>query len=194
MNVYSIDNNEKNEVFNLTQRWSNEEGVEVKVQFAHDERHLIVNFEIFENEFRAKTTFHNDSVYEDSCVECFLQNINDNKYINFEFSASSFILAGYGENRYGRIQFDPKKIDKISREVIIYNKEENNVHWKEIIKIDLFDWNLVNGSTLINQKIKGNFNKCGHKLSVPNFFSLFKINTPKPDFHQSESFKELTFL
>jgi len=194
MNVYNIEENKKNEILNLTQNWSNEEGVEVKIQLAHDDKNLIVNFEVFENELRKETTFHNDRVYEDSCVECFLQNINDDKYINFEFSASSYILAGYGKDRYQRTLFPPKKIDTIDREVIIYSSEINKVHWREIIKIDLFQWGLIEESSLTNKKIKGNFNKCGHKLEIPNFFSLFKIDTPNPDFHQSSSFKELIFL
>ncbi len=194
MNVFNIEENEKNNILNLKQNWSNEEGVEVRIKLAHDNKNLIVDFEVFENEIRKETTFHNDRVYEDSCVECFLQNINDDNYINFEFSASSYILVGYGKDRHNRSNFSPEEIDTINRKVIIYSEEINNVHWREIIKIDLSRWNLVEGSSLKGKKIKGNFNKCGHKLDVPNFFSLFKIDTLEPDFHQSGSFEELLFL
>ncbi|MGD1822769.1 MAG: carbohydrate-binding family 9-like protein [Pleomorphochaeta sp.] len=194
MKIYNQNNKREIKELKLEQRWSKEDGVLVNLKLSHDDKHLIATFDIFENEIRKDATSHNDKVYEDSCVECFLQNINSKNYINFEFSVSSFILAGYGKDRYERKLFDPNLIETIFKDVKIYSEEINNAHWGIVIYIDLYKWGLVDEKKLTNQKIKANFNECGHKLKSTHYFSLFEIDSEVPNFHISDSFKELFFV
>ncbi len=38
-----------------------------------------------------------------------------------------------------------------------------------------------------------NVYKCGDALKTPHFVSLYPIETPSPDFHRPEFFRELSF-
>ncbi len=194
MKIYKEKSNDLNKTYTLKQQWGDEENINVCLNLTHDDNNLIINFDVFENELRRETSSNNSKVYEDSCVEIFLQNINSKKYLNFEISASSYMLIGKGENRNNRKKFDNNIIDTIKRKVIIYCDKKNNVHWSLKIYLDLYKWDLVEKKDISKQKIKANFYKCGDKLKTPHYLTLFNVDTKEPNFHNPTSFQELLFV
>ena len=141
------------------------------------------------------TTFNNDKVYEDSCVEFFIKRCDSEDYLNFEISASSFMLVGRGSSRFNRTLFDDKEIREIERDIIILEESTNKCHWKVNLSLDLVKWGLLYKNEKIeNLILKANFFKCGDKLKKPHYMSLFPINSESPNFHVPESFKEILFI
>ena len=181
--------------YKLKALWNSGKNIEVYLQILHDQKNLILDFDVFEEEIRRESKFNNDNVYEDSCLECFLKNENSAEYLNFEISATSFCLVGKGKDRFNRKLFDTKDIEEISREVNIISDEKNNCHWTLKIFIDLYKWNLINcDKEITGQKISANFYKCGDKLQKPHYLALFDIDSEIPNFHVSKSFRNLIFL
>ncbi len=179
----------------LEYQWIEDNETQVNVSFNYSSSILIINFDVFENEIRRETTHNNDKVYQDSCVECFFQIPNSKEYYNFEFSASSYVLVGRGENRENRISFDDETLNKIKRKVTILDEREDLSHWKIDIEIDLIKWGLINKNLdLQKQELKANFYKCGDKLQSPHYFSLFDVDSEIPNFHKPSSFGTLSFI
>lgn len=177
--------------YKLKPLWVDGGKTDAKVQFSFEESTLIINFEIFEEEIRKETTFHNDNVHEDSCVECFFQIPNSDEYYNFELSASSFMKVGRGASRNNRFLFDESIINTIDKKVTIINDN----HWKAEIKLDLKKWKVLSHDSIENNKtIKGNFYKCGDKLKKPHYLSLFLIDVKEPNFHIPKFFDKLVFV
>lgn len=194
MKIYNINTIDVCNEYKLTQLWGIEDNLYVGVKLSHDNKNLIVEFDVFENEIRRESKFNNDEVYKDSCVECFLKNINSDEYINFELSVSSFMLVAKGKEKERRVFFDEEKIDTIKRELEIISDKKDKCHWRAKIFFDLYYWNLVDVDGLENQSISANFYKCGDNLKHPHYLSLFEIKSQKPNFHKPEFFKELFFL
>jgi hypothetical protein len=178
----------------LKYQWIEDNKTQVKVSLFYKNTTLYINFDVFENEIRRKTTHNNDKVYQDSCVECFFQIPESREYYNFEFSASSFVLVGRGENRDNRISFNDETLNQIKRKVTILDEGEELSHWMIDIEIDLIKWGLIKDLDLQKQELKANFYKCGDKLKSPHYFSLFDINSENPDFHKPDSFGILSFV
>lgn len=179
----------------LKSQWIDDFDTIVKVNFSYEKRSLIVDFDIFENEIRKCSTHNNDRVYEDSCVECFIQIPNSDEYYNFEISASSHMLVGRGSSRNNRRLVDESIIEKIDREIIILDETKKSSHWKLNMSLDLDQWKLIGSNENIkNYKIKANFYKCGDKLASPHYFALFDVDSEMPNFHYPPSFNELIFV
>jgi hypothetical protein len=178
----------------LKYQWIEDNKTQVKVSLFYKNTTLYINFDVFENEIRRETTHNNDKVYQDSCVECFFQIPESREYYNFEFSASSFVLVGRGENRDNRISFNEETLNQIKRKVTILDEGEELSHWMIDIEIDLIKWGLIKDLDLQKQELKANFYKCGDKLKSPHYFSLFDIDSENPDFHKPDSFGILSFV
>lgn len=178
----------------LKYQWIEDNKTQVKVSLFYKNTTLYINFDVFENEIRRETTHNNDKVYQDSCVECFFQIPESREYYNFEFSASSFVLVGRGENRDNRISFNEETLNQIKRKVTILDEGEELSHWMIDIEIDLIKWGLIKDIDLQKQELKANFYKCGDKLKSPHYFSLFDIDSENPDFHKPDSFGILSFV
>ena len=193
--IFEKNENIKRTYHKLKYQWKEDFDTIVKVNLLYEKRTLIINFDILENEIRKCTTHNNDKVYEDSCVECFIQIPNSDEYYNFEISASSYMLVGRGSSRNNRFLFDDSLINKIDRKVIILDETKGSSHWLLNMSLDLEEWKLIGEKEDIkNYKLKGNFYKCGDKVSKPHYFSLFDVDSETPNFHYPPSFRELIFV
>lgn len=193
VNKYSRKYN--NEYHSLMPQWEDAKDIKVKLELFHTKTDLLLEFDIIEKELRMESKFNNDTVYEDSCVEFFVKRCDSKEYLNFEISASSFMLVGKGESRFNRVLFRNKEISEIKRDISILEKNRNNCHWRVNISINLVKWGLLNaGENIENLILKGNFYKCGDKLKEPHYLSLFPINSESPNFHVPNSFKEILFI
>ncbi|GBU08670.1 hypothetical protein AwDysgo_20010 [Bacteroidales bacterium] len=163
---------------------------------AHDGQQIYLQFTVSETEVMAMVENDNGEVWNDSCVEFFISF--DNKlYYNFEFSCIGKLLLSHRENKdqssaakpeilnlikrkssLGENNFDKKNINKPWSLTAIIPKE---AFWKDEIKS--FD----------GLQAKGNFYKCGDKLSVPHYLSWAPIATDNPNFHIVSAFETLVF-
>lgn len=160
--------------------WGSQYAPKTEVKMAYIENDAVyVNMFVAEKNPKAIYTNDQDPVYEDSCVECFL-NFNPektDKYINFEMNANGAMLVGYGKERKDRerLEFDfhpfPFKNDDGWGVTLIIPVAFIIKYFGEIAPI----W-------------KGNFYKCGDKCEQPHFLSWSEVKEEKPNFHVSQWF------
>ncbi len=167
-------------------------GQEISTTFslAYFESHLFVYFRVEEDEIRAQHKNHGDAVYEDSCVEIFIQG-GDGRYINFETNPNGALLANIGFNRHGRVELNPLFFD----ELVIFPKIINEFEWETLLILPLHQTPILKeATTLEGLKLRGNLYKCGDLLEKPHYLAWAEVETPDPDFHRPEYFKDFLFL
>ncbi len=86
-----------------------------QVHFAagYDHDHLILNYQVQEKYLLAQYLQNQEPVYQDSCVECFLQFPDNPDYFNFEFNCIGTCLAAYGPDRKERTPQEPTAMQHI---------------------------------------------------------------------------------
>ncbi|SOD11582.1 carbohydrate-binding family 9-like protein [Pedobacter xixiisoli] len=157
---------------------------------------LFLKFYVTEDDIRAVYKNTNDPVYEDSCVELFIAFKNSDKYYNFEFNCFGTCLIGYGDSKENRQLVSPQIIRNIKTETLIkpeYRMIGKLITWQLTIVVPLNVFCFDFFESLKNQTAKANFYKCGDKTDKRHYLSWNPIDTPKPDFHQPESFGTLIF-
>jgi hypothetical protein len=150
--------------------------------------HLWLRFMVEGDYIRAAGKNDQDPVYQDSCVEFFVQV--GERYRNFEFNCLGVCLSAIGPDRYTREKLDPEKLSTIIRysSFDVKNPPEEG---------SLYDWSLTVGIPLdliqLNpgDKFRCNFYKCGDRTKIPHYVTWAPINIPAPDFHRPEYFGEL---
>ena len=137
-------------------------------------------------------------VYKDSCVEFFIQpDPQDPHYYNFEWNAIGTLYLAY---RTGRADAEPAPA-----EVLAMVKRESSLGSKPFAeKPANGPWTLKIGippaalwhnklTTFKGLRARANFYKCGDGLSTPHYVTWAPIDTPSPDYHRPEFFKEVMF-
>lgn len=171
---------------------------EVKFRVWHDGANFFIDYEVKEQGTRALQGVLGGPVYEDSCVECFIQPNpgTDPRYYNFEFNPIGMMAMAC---RTGRN--DPEDAPQAVLE---------SVEIKASAGCETFDekpidkWTLairIPASALFNsavsdfsgREMKMNLFKCGDGLKVPHFVTWAPISTPGPDYHRPEFFIPVTF-
>ena len=153
---------------------------------------LVVDFRVSGLDLRAQNLTDNGRQWEDSCVEVFIKDPEEDTYYNFEINALGKVLACSGADRHGRVARPAEEMEEILRfgqleggpldEGGIWTWRVGVVIPFELIGVD--PENLPDG-------IRANFYKCGDKTAHPHYLSWSPIDTPKPDFHRPEFFGEL---
>lgn len=170
---------------------------EVKFKIGRTKHALLIHFYVQEQSVRAVNTEPNQPVYQDSCVEFFVQPVSDGPYMNFEFNAIGTCLSQIGKDRSSR-EFLPA--DKI-REIITisslgtepFEERKDISKWDLQVEIPLTFLFGEKEPDLTGKHIRGNFYKCGDKLSEPHYLSWNAIEVDHPDFHRPEFFGVLEF-
>lgn len=170
-----------------------------QVQFRvwHDGASFNIEYKVREQGTRALQTVLGGPVYEDSCVECFIQpDSADPRYYNFEFNPIGMMAMAC---RTGR--FDPEDApQKVLESVRIEATAGREPFDEKFVE----EWGLnisIPASALFNsgvkdfsgRRMKMNFFKCGDGLKVPHFVTWAPIDTPKPDYHRPEFFQPVEF-
>ncbi|MHB8961701.1 MAG: carbohydrate-binding family 9-like protein [Saccharofermentanales bacterium] len=138
---------------------------------------LAIRMQTDEKPLLARATDMNDDVFRDSCMEFFIQpDIEDPRYINFEFNPLGTLLLGIGRDRAtrSRITTDPRRFSIVSR----CAEDIWMLYWE--IPFDFleeFGWHAVSGS------FRGNFYKCGEETEHPHLACWNMISLSEPDFH-----------
>lgn len=170
---------------------------QVKFRVWHDGESFHIEYKVREQGTRALQTVLGGPVYEDSCVECFIQpDPADPHYYNFEFNPIGMMAMAC---RTGRN--DPEDAPQAVLESV---KIETTAGTGSFDEKFVEEWGLkiaIPASALFNSGVKDfsgrsmrmNFFKCGDGLKVPHFVTWAPIDTPKPDYHRPEFFQSVDF-
>ena len=160
------------------------------VTLAHDGHNIAMLFHVRGLDLRAMETEDNGRMWEDSCVEFFVQDPSGEKYYNFELTCAGRLLASEGATRHERPRRGAEVLSRVRRystgEGAPFQKDGGIYSWTAgmLIPMDLFGADGV-------KKLRGNFYKCGDKTAHMHFVSWNPIDLPKPDFHRPDFFGEI---
>lgn len=169
---------------------------EVRLYFTDEAIHVC--FRVQEADPVALQSDPNSPVYQDSCVEFFLQPLPelDARYLNFEFNSTGTMLLGIGTDRSVRDQspgLQPALFDaKADRGLI---DEHGELYWQLSFRIPfavLTDW-FPGFAAAPRMEMRGNFYKCGDLTPRPHYAAWNDIPEEQPNFHRSEYFGNLIF-
>lgn len=157
----------------------------VKVRVAHDGDWLYLHYTVTGEQIRAANTQDFGSVWEDSCVEFFMQREDEKGYRNFECNVLGVLLARQHESREQGVSQTGKMPDIFRHGTVIHRYEGDTQvsDWTMYLEIPKQAMGFADHETLAGQRIRVNFYKCGDKTPEPHFLSWNPIDTPEPDFH-----------
>lgn len=168
---------------------------QTRFQIFRTETHLFIRYQVKGEGLRAVNTENNSPVWQDSCVEFFVQVPNYEGYFNFEFNCIGTCLAAKRANREEFISLTDdqhKQIIKYSSVGSTPFEERSGEHaWELIVGIP---YSLIDlDPTHLPQAIRANFFKCGDATQKIHYVSWSPIDWPKPNFHLPQFFGELRF-
>lgn len=135
-------------------------------------------------------------VYQDSCLECFLNFYPEdgNRYLNFEVNSNGTMLCQAGENKTDRIFIRDLDLPQPKVETLIEETSTQAPFWQisYLIPYSLIKAIYGKAEFLPGQIIKGNFYKCGDLTQSAHYGCWSKIQYPKPNFHLPEFFGSMT--
>lgn len=162
----------------------------VTVRVTHDGEILYLYYTVIGEAIRAVNTEDFGSVWEDSCVEFFMQREGETGYRNFECNILGVLLSRRHETREkGEKQAD--EMPSIFRHSTIYHRYEGDRQvsdWSMYLEIPKKALGFDIHESLAGQRIRANFYKCGDKTPEPHFLSWNSIDLPKPNFHVPQFF------
>ena len=85
----------------------------VSLRIAHSDDALALLFEVEEEHLRAVTLDENGPVWEDSCVEFFVENPAGEGYYNFEINCIGTALAALRRSRTDADHFDEERMARV---------------------------------------------------------------------------------
>ena len=168
----------------------------VTVHIAHDNQKLYLYYQVEGEELRTVNTKDFMSVWEDSCVEFFMQRKGEKTYRNFEFNAHGVLLASKRESKDNAEQLAEGVMASIERFATIEHVYKEGVqlsNWTLFAAIPKEALGFLADENLSAQAIGANFYKCGDETNEPHFISWNAIDMPKPNFHVPQFFGELIF-
>jgi len=171
----------------------------VEARLCWSSRFLYVRFEVAEKRVRVTYTNFQDPVYEDSCVEFFVDAFPGTQlgYMNFETNAAGTLLAAFGPDRFQRTPFSAddmagfEAVPSIRRPI---DGEYGEGPWTLAYRIPLTLFSKTYGrESRSGHRARANFYKCGDATETPHFGAWRRVETPAPDFHRPEFFGEIVF-
>jgi hypothetical protein len=166
---------------------------DVRFSLLHAGDCLFLKFYVEERTVVAAHADTHSAVYKDACVEFFV-SLDEDGYYNFEFNSTGTCLAAFGKGREGREFLPVEAVDHIRRRAVIDRIPEHSaVRWTLTLAIPLSSFVYHNLSSLRGVTCRANFYKCGDDLPDPHFLCWAPVDTPEPDFHQSQYFGTLVF-
>ena len=189
---------------------------EVNLHLAHDGRNMLFEWHVSEDCIRAEAQADGGHVWEDSCVECFLQLPRSSlplgsaknsstpqlpnsptPYYNIECNCAGRLLVGYGPDRHHRELLPAEVMAAITREPSLGSEPrpltDGHCEWTLGLSVPLATFIHDAMPTLSGMQARANFYKCGDCLTRPHFLTAFPIRLPKPDFHCPQFFQPIVF-
>lgn len=170
---------------------------QVSFAIAYTDKALLIHYLVEEKHVRAVTNHDNGKVFQDACVEFFVQpQASDLTYYNFEFNCIGKLLMQAGKPGKRALATEPilnsiKRWSSLGSDPI--NIQNQTTSWQLAVIIPLTAFYLNPMDSFANQKFKGNFYKCGDKLEQPHYLSWSPIHLPHPQFHAIDFFGNINF-
>lgn len=160
------------------------------VTAAHDGMKLYLCFRVEGEQLRVMHTCDFDPVWQDSCVEFFMQREGEDTYRNFECNALGALLAAHRESResFQRLTEEVKTVFRYSSIQHRYEGDRQLSDWQLYLEIPKAAMGFTAEESLSGQKIRANFYKCGDETATPHYQSWNPIELPNPDFHAPQFF------
>jgi hypothetical protein len=157
---------------------------EAQLYFCHNQG-FFLRMCCFETNPKAVFTKNNDPVYQDSCLECFLQFRENGGYLNLEMNANGAVLCEYGTSRFDRQFLSQRGI--ASPEI---RAERGAEYWSVETFLPLWWIEMVDGYPFSENtdSLRGNFYKCGDHTDMPHYLSWYPLTSDQPDFHRPQDF------
>ena len=172
-------------------------GPVVKFRISYRDTVIYLKFYVTEKTVLAQHTQNNAMVCEDSCVEFFAAPADDGVYYNLEFNCIGTCRIGAGRSRADNRLIDPAIIETVRRESTLgtrpFAERTGPCTWTLVAAIPAAVFVDHEIATLKNATFRGNFYKCGDKLSTPHYLTWNRIKTREPDFHRPEFFGTIRF-
>lgn len=151
---------------------------------------FLIHFTVKEKYVKATYLNDQEDVWQDSCVEFFVNIPGDAKYKNFEFNCIGTCLASSRKSRKEDVvPLSAEDMSKIQRHATL-KKTAQDIHelteWKLTVKIPFSVIGIKDITTI--QELRANFYKCGDETPAPHYLSWNPIKTEQPDFHCPEFF------
>lgn len=170
--------------------------LQVTVHIAHDNKRIYLYYQVEGEKLRVVNTKDFMSVWEDSCVEFFMQRKGEKTYRNFEFNAHGVLLASKRESKESAEQLTEALMSTIERFTTIHHTYKAGLqrsNWTLYAEIPKEALGFTADEKLSQQIIGANFYKCGDETDEPHYISWNPIDTPTPNFHVPQFFGELIF-
>jgi len=171
---------------------------EVTLRLAYGSEALLLYYEVTEGAVVARATTYNGKVWEDSCVELFLDSRGDGCYYNLEVNCIGTPLLGLGLGRYGRVHCPDADMQAIQTSSSLgslpFEEREGPVSWNMAVTVPYRLMKLEGPKALSGRRIRGNIYKCGDRLTRPHYVTWSPIGTPHPDYHRSNYFGIFYFV
>lgn len=171
----------------------------------YDDAGIYIHFRVEDRYVRSVETKYHGKVWEDACVEFFVQPRPDRGYFNFEINCGGTMLLSYQESpdwkgdslrRAGRVPW------RLAKGVNIYHSMPETVEpeqaepvvWQVeyFIPFDVFEAYLGEVGTPAGEVWRANFYKCAENNSHPHWASWSPIQG-ELSFHKPEFFAPITF-
>ncbi len=172
--------------------WEDEfsEKMPVTVRVAHSNVSLYLFYTVIGEELRAVNTEDFGSVWEDSCVEFFMQREGETGYRNFECNVLGALLSRVHESRDKGVS-QTELMSSIYRHSTINHRYQSGRQvsdWSMYLEIPKKALGFKDNESLSGQRIRANFYKCGDKTPKPHYLSWNPIDLPEPNFHVPQFF------
>jgi len=162
--------------------------VDVKLYLGYCDQRLWLHYLVDKDSVRAVCREDQDPVWQDSCVEFFVNQ--GDMYRNFEFNSVGVCLSAFGPDRNARERLDSASLAQILRFPSLSKEslptENVLANWSLTVAIPLELIGLKPGSQFM-----ANFYKCGDETKIPHYISWSPIATSSPDFHQPDFFAQV---
>lgn len=166
------------------------EKMPVTVRVAHNNESLYLYYTVIGEELRAVNTEDFGSVWEDSCVEFFMQREGETGYRNFECNVLGALLSRVHESRDKGVS-QTELMSSIYRHSTINHRYQSGRQvsdWSMYLEIPKKALGFKDNESLSGQRIRANFYKCGDKTPKPHYLSWNPIDLPEPNFHVPQFF------
>lgn len=171
---------------------------QVSFRIAHDDSLMFLKYYVKEEHILAKQSEPNTAVHRDSCVEFFVDPMQDGNYYNFEFNCIGTTHLAYGPRR-GERTFIPAEMIKSQIKTwstlgnVPFEEKSGIYEWEMVIVIPSSIFTYNEGFSFSKLTSNANFYKCGDDTTKKHYLSWNPVKTPNPDFHRPEHFGLLKF-
>ncbi len=172
----------------------------VWVKIFHTDKCIYLCYHVAEDRVTIRHTAFGSDVWEDSCVEFFLNPFpeRDDRYFNMEFNALGTMLIGIGSDgddrkRHYLSRKDARGVKTFStiRQPVV--GAHGSDHWSLYLRIPKSLFEKQYGLRFTDKAAIGNFYKCGDKTEWEHYGAWNPVVNETPNFHLPEYFGKLVF-